>query len=114
MAQEHLDNRNMLMAFWFAKPPFDVAGFAERFGVTAYSYGDAVHLLRWGFRGQKLDLGEFLVIRGISYAELFRAPGFRAHVEMNMGPMVVRGIWYPYISAAPPSVSALASMFTND
>jgi hypothetical protein len=104
----------MLVVFWLAKPPFDVTGFAERFGVTAYSYEDAVHLLRWGFPGQRLDLDEFLVIRGINHAELLRAPGFRAHVEFNMGPMVVRGIWYPYIAAAPPSAPALAAMFTND
>lgn len=102
------------MAFWLAKPPFDVAGFAKRFGVTAYSYEDAAHLLRWGFPGQRLDLGEFLVIQDINYAELLRAPGVRAHVELNMGPMVVRGIWYPYITAAPPSAPALAAMFTND
>jgi hypothetical protein len=104
----------MLVAFWFAKPPFDVTGFAKRFGVTACSYEDAVHLLRWGFPGQRLDLGEFLVIRGINYDELLRAPGFRAHVELNMGPMAVRGIWYPYITAAPPSAPALAAMFTKD
>ena len=109
-----MDSRNMLVAFWLAKPPFDVTGFAKRFGVTAYSYEDAVQLLLWGFPGQRLDLGEFLVIRNISYAELLLAPGFRAHVELNMGPMVVRGIWYPYITAAPPSAPALAAMFTND
>jgi hypothetical protein len=104
----------MLVAFWLAKPPFDVTGLAKRFGVTAYSYEDAVHLLRRGFPGQRLDFGDFLVIRGASYAELLRAPRFRAHVELNMGLMVVRGIWYPYITATPPSAPALAAMFTND
>ncbi len=41
-----------LQAFWMARWPFDDSGFAERFGITAYSLADA------------LDIMNFLLLRG--------------------------------------------------
>jgi hypothetical protein len=76
-----------LTAFWVSFPlNYD---FPLGFGVTAWSEQDALELLEErGFdyhrRAKKVD-----VRAGVTVDELDR------HVRPNMGPIVVRGVWYP-------------------
>lgn len=95
-----------LQAFWIARQPFDDAGQAERFGVSGYSLADALDLLVWAGVRLNADHGRFLVTPIASHTELQEQPGFRAHVEFNMGPLVCRGVWYPWITAIPPQARA--------
>lgn len=101
-----------LQAFWIARWPFDDAGFAERFGITAYSLADALDILCWtGLRFRpprfRAPLGFFCIDAIRTYDELVERPGFRTHVNHFMGPMVCRGMWYPWITARPPIPRAL-------
>jgi hypothetical protein len=98
-----------LTAFWIARSPFDEAGSSPRFGVTGHGQADVVRILRWGGFRLSNGLDDFEIVQEVTYAELRRAPGFRYHVEFNMGPMVVRGVWYPYITTTPPDPWTLAS-----
>jgi hypothetical protein len=59
------------------------------FGVTAYSLEDAIQIIqKWGYEVPN-DLNGFVVSENIHYDQLDK------HVQPNMGPMVVRGLWYP-------------------
>lgn len=96
-----------LQSFWIARWPFDDAGFAERFGITAHSLADALDILCWSGRRFRAHLGHFCVVAIRTYADLVGRPGFRAHVKYNMGPIVCRGMWYPWITSQPPRPQAL-------
>jgi len=91
-----------LCSYWIARHPFDLAGFAPRFGVTGHSFADALDIVVWSGISLRADQGYFHVDVAPSYNELLGRPGFRDHVEFNMGPMVCRGMWYPWITAEPP------------
>lgn len=92
-----------LHEFWIARSPFDPGGFAERFGITAFSLADALDILVWAGVRIRADRGPFVVVADVGYPDLVELPGFRAHVELNMGPIVCRGLWYPWISSRPPA-----------
>ena len=101
-----------LQSFWIARWPFDDASFAERFGITAYSLADALDILCWsGLRFRpprsRAPLGHFGVDLIRNYADLVELPGFRTHVKYNIGPIVCRGMWYPWITSRPPNPRAL-------
>ena len=69
------------------------------FGVTALSIDDAVFIIRaLGYGGYLPDpLGTLQIHRGVTVAELDQP-----HVVANMGPIVVRGMWYPFVALGVP------------
>jgi hypothetical protein len=85
-----------LIAFWIRSPfPHAPLGF----GVTARSLDDAMAIIR------ALDYGRFLpddlagvrVIEGVTVAALDQP-----HVVPNMGPIVIRRMWYPFVAVGVP------------
>jgi hypothetical protein len=77
-----------LTAFWvsFPKDPTFPLGL----GVTAWSRADALRLLEergydFHLRATEIAFREGITIDDVEYA----------HVRPNMGPMIVRGVWYP-------------------
>jgi hypothetical protein len=91
-----------LHSFWVARWPFDIGGLADRFGITAFSLADALDILLWAGLRIGRGRGRIVVAAGVNYLDLVELPGFRAHVEFNMGPIVCRGMWYPWVSSQPP------------
>ena len=59
-------------------------------------------MLVWAGIRLRTDCGAFAAWSRVTYSELVDCPGFRRHVELNMGPIVVRRLWYPWITAVPP------------
>jgi hypothetical protein len=81
-------NESMLTAFWFRTSK------GLGYGVTAFSQEDAEELLRsFGY----LRDGETLkaIEKGVAHTQLDQD-----HVVPNMGPIVVRGVWYPNHSSS--------------
>ena len=68
-------------------------------GVTARSLEDAVDILHAVGYGDYLpvDLAGVHVIDGVTVAELDQR-----NVIPNMGPIVVRGMWYPFVAVGVP------------
>jgi hypothetical protein len=84
-----------LTAFWIFPPsPHGPLGF----GVTAWSLDDAIRIIRsLGYAGYLPDdLSTLSVREGVTVADLHH------HVVANMGPIVVRGMWYPFIAVGVP------------
>ncbi|MGC1273600.1 MAG: hypothetical protein WBC44_07845 [Planctomycetaceae bacterium] len=68
------------------------------FGVTAYSLGDAIEIIhKCGF-GNWLpnDVSLVKVIENVRVDDLEHE-----HVRQHMGPIVVRGLWYPFSYFGP-------------
>lgn len=85
-----------LTAYWIKSPlPHAPLGF----GVTARSLDDALDIIYALGYGQYLpdDLTGLRVTEGIKVAELDQP-----HVDANMGPIVVRGMWYPFVAVGIP------------
>lgn len=85
-----------LTAFWIRSPfPHAPLGF----GVTAWSLNDALAIICALDYGRYLpdDLAGVWVIEGITVAELDQP-----HVVTNMGPIAVRGMWYPFVAVGVP------------
>jgi hypothetical protein len=79
----------LLDSFWYSFPqdPHLPMGL----GVTAYSEPDARALLReQGFGACLAEAKEVSVQQGVSIGNLNQG-----HVVPNMGPMQLRGVWYP-------------------
>ena len=73
----------MLRSFWFTT----TGGLG--FGVTGYDQVDAESLLRGlGYPAEGVSITG--VIADVTYAALEQN-----HVAPNIGPMVVRGVWFP-------------------
>jgi hypothetical protein len=85
-----------LTAFWI-KSPFPHAPLG--FGVTAWSLDDALGIIAALDYGRYLpdDLAGVQVREGITVAELDQP-----HVVANMGPIAVRGMWYPFVAVGVP------------
>lgn len=68
------------------------------FGVTAHSLTDALALIRASGYGGFLpeDLGSLRITEGIRVADLEHW-----YVREHMGPIVVRGLWYPFVGVGP-------------
>lgn len=62
------------------------------FGVTAYSLNDAFQIIRTAGYELPADKNTILVREGITVSDLDQP-----HVVKNMGPIVVRGMWYPFV-----------------
>jgi hypothetical protein len=78
----------LLTAFWISFPEDSFA--IKNFGVTAYSIDDAYSLLKvLGYdyyrTAKKIEVKE-----NVKWDELEEN-----HVRPNIGPIVVRGVWYP-------------------
>jgi hypothetical protein len=85
-----------LTAYWIQAPlPHAPLGF----GVTARSLDDALSIIRALDYGRYLldDLTSMRITEGITVAELDQP-----HVVANMGPIVVRGMWYPFVAVGVP------------
>jgi hypothetical protein len=76
-----------LIPFWIQRPG---AGFFEAYGVTGYSLSDALRILREFGIELPDDITDFEIIEGVRVADLDQD-----HIVPNIGPIVVRGIWYP-------------------
>jgi len=77
-----------LTAFWIESPdlarPFG-------YGVTAFSRSDAFELIRsYGLRLPD-DISQLRVTEGVRVSDLDAD-----HVVPNIGPIVVRGVWFPF------------------
>jgi hypothetical protein len=84
----------LLTSFWI-KTPYLTGPLG--FGVTAYSLDDAVSIIRgWGFKLPD-DLKLLTIREGITVADLDQP-----HVVSNMGPIVIRGLWYPFAGLGVP------------
>jgi hypothetical protein len=70
------------------------------FGVTAWSLDDALRIIRALDYGRYLpdDLDALRVTEGVTVASLDES-----HVVPNMGPIVVRGMWHPFVALAIPA-----------
>jgi hypothetical protein len=86
-----------LIAFWIV-PPSAYGPLA--FGVTAWSFDDALWIIRALDYGRYLpdDVGALRVTEGVTVADLDQS-----HVVANMGPIVVRGMWYPFVAVGVPA-----------
>ncbi len=85
-----------LTAFWVRSPvPHAPLGF----GVTAWSLGDALGIIRALDYGRYLpgDLAGVWITEGVAVAGLDQT-----HVVTNMGPIAVRGMWYPFVAVGVP------------
>ena len=69
------------------------------FGVTARSLNDALAIIRALDYGRYLpdDLAGVQVTEGVTVAELDQS-----HIVPNMGPITVRGMWYPFVAVGVP------------
>jgi hypothetical protein len=88
--------KSLLTAYWIVPPLRDGP---LGFGVTAWSVEDALRMIRsWGYeRYLPDDLSTLTIRAGITVAELDQP-----HVVANMGPIVVRGMWYPFVGVGIP------------
>ena len=78
-----------LTAFWIVPPEHHGP---LGYGVTAFTLSDAITILRNLGYNLPADLSALRVIEGIQVADLDDP-----HVRTNMGPIVVRGLWYPFV-----------------
>lgn len=85
-----------LTTYWIQSP---VAHAPLGFGVTARSRDDAIRMIHvLGYGRYLLDgLAGVQVAEGVTVAQLDQP-----HVIANMGPIVVRGMWYPFVSVGAP------------
>jgi hypothetical protein len=79
-----------LTAFWIV-PPGSHGPLG--FGVTAHSLADALALIRAaGYSGfLPEDVGSLKITEGVRVADLEPS-----NVRERIGPIVVRGLWYPF------------------
>ena len=87
----------VLTAYWIESPlPHAPLGF----GVAAWSFDDALAIIRAMQYGRCLpdELAGLRVTDGITVADLDQT-----HVVANMGPIVVRGMWYPFVAVGVPN-----------
>jgi hypothetical protein len=85
---------SLLTSYWI-KTPYLTGPIG--FGVTAYSLDDAVRIIRgWGFELPE-DLNLLTIREEITVADLDQF-----NVVARMGPIVNRGLWYPFIGLGVP------------
>jgi hypothetical protein len=85
-----------LTTFWI-KSPVKQAGLG--FGVTAWSLSEALNIIgALGYRHYlPEDLNEVCVDEGVTVEHLDQG-----HVLPNMGPIIMRGMWYPFVAFGLP------------
>lgn len=78
-----------LTAFWIDGPdPKGPLGY----GVTAFSISDAFEIIQRAGYSLPDDKSSLRIQTNVKPAELEQR-----HVRENMGPIVIRGLWYPFI-----------------
>lgn len=85
-----------LTAYWIESPtPHAPLGF----GVTARSLEDALAIIRTFGYAKYLadDIASLRITAGITIADLDQP-----HVIASMGPIVARGLWYPFVGVGVP------------
>src|SRR4051812_22302734 len=86
-----------LTAYWIVPPP---PPGPLGFGITAWSLEDVLRIIR--AMGYEMflpeDLNELVVREGVTVAELDQG-----HVVPNMGPIAVRGLWFPFVAVGLPA-----------
>lgn len=93
-----------LIPFWIETPashgPWGTPDGPWGMGVTAFSFDDALDIIRWHGFGRYLptDLTTLHVIENVRYVDLNQV---RIH---SMGSMVVRGMWFPFLDVGPPDL----------
>lgn len=84
----------LLTSYWI-KTPFKHGPLG--FGVTARSLDDAIRIIQgWGYDLPE-DLNQLAIRERITVDELDQP-----HVVANMGPIVNRGLWYPFVGLGVP------------
>jgi len=85
-----------LTAYWIVSP---LRHAPLGFGVTARSLADAIDIIRALDYGRYLpeDLDTLRVTENVRIADLDHS-----HVVANMGPIVNRGMWYPFVVLGVP------------
>ncbi len=88
-----------MTAFWIESP---LSHAPLGFGVTARSLSDALQIIRALGYGRYLpnDLDALKVTKGITVAQLDQP-----YVVAHMGPIVVRGLWYPFVTVGVPALT---------
>ena len=92
-----LSARTLLIPYLFSRPQ---GAFVRLYGVSAYSLDDAQTLL--GHHGHDVDLSDPAVtVR----EHVILSEDEQRHIGANMGPMQLRGVWYPQhnLGDAPPA-----------
>ncbi len=80
---------NPVTAFWIVPPgKFPLS---HSFGVTAFSVEDAFQIIEEAGHELPEDRSSLRVTEGVRVSDLDQK-----HVVPNIGPMVVRGLWYPF------------------
>lgn len=85
---------SLLTSYWITTPHRNGP---LGFGVTAWSLEDALNIIRgWGYmlseNTSSLDIRENITVADLE----------EQHVIKNMGPIVVRGLWYPFNGIGVP------------
>jgi hypothetical protein len=78
-----------LTPFWIV-PPGDYGPLG--YGVTAFSLDHALRIIEDAGYDPPVERNTLRIIKGIKVNDLDHS-----HVVCNMGPIVVRGIWYPLV-----------------
>ena len=85
-----MNSHEPLVSFWI-QPPSEGPFPSHGYGVTAFSSNDALQILReFGIKLPE-DISRFKITEGVRVSDLDQN-----HVLPNIGPMVVRGVWYPF------------------
>jgi hypothetical protein len=81
----------LLTAFWLVPPGRNGP---LGFGVTAHTLDDALSIIGRAGYGDYLaeGVGSLRITEGVTVADLEHA-----YVRAHMGPIVVRGLWYPFV-----------------
>ena len=98
----------MLIAYWIVPPsPNGPLGF----GVTAHSLQDALQIIHAFGYGRYLPNrpSTLRVTESVTVAELDQP-----YVVANMGPIVVRGMWYPFVTVGVPGWADALTQAQND
>lgn len=74
-----------LIPYWIKSP-------SDQFGVTAFSLTDALRILEDAGYSLPQDRTTLRVTERVRISDLDQS-----HIVPNIGPMVVRGIWYPFM-----------------
>jgi hypothetical protein len=85
-----------LIAYWIVPPNKNGP---LGFGVTARSLNDALEIIR-GMRYEKFlpcDRAALCIVEGVTVAQLDQW-----NVVPRMGPIAVRGMWYPFVTTGVP------------
>lgn len=82
-----------LISYWISFP--DDENYPVGFGVTAFSVEEAYTMLEDFGYNYHLNAQSVVIKENIKWEEI----PYCDMVHPNMGPMVVRGVWYPHLNS---------------